>query len=235
MKGLGGSQAGSHHYERATLHSYAHERQASRLPKIWTSPNVPGTGLGTYGLEGLGVRAVCLVCAARVLVGVCEVVAGGQGVGVGLAQDPLAVGEGALVQRDGLLQPPGVAVGGGEAVTGAQGAGVGLTQDPLAVSEGALQQRDGLLQPPGVPVGASEAVTGGQGVGVGLAQDPLAVSEGALQQRDGLLQPPGVPVGGSEAVAVGQGVGWASPRTRAESVRVRSNSGMASSSRPAAR
>ena len=52
---------------------------------------------------------------------------------MGLAQDPLAVGEGALVQRDGLRQPPGVLVGGGEVVAGGQGVGVGLAQDPLAV------------------------------------------------------------------------------------------------------
>ena len=44
--------------------------------------------------------------AARRLVGDGEVVARGQGVGVVGAQDPLAVGEGALVQGDRLGQPP---------------------------------------------------------------------------------------------------------------------------------
>ena len=48
------------------------------------------------------------------------------------------VGEGALQQGDGLVQPPGRPVGGGEVVAGAQGVGVGLAQDPLAVGEGAL-------------------------------------------------------------------------------------------------
>ena len=79
-----------------------------------------------------------------------------QGVGVGLAQDPLAVGEGALVQRDGLIQPPGSLVGAGEVAAGVEGVGVGLAQDPLAVGEGALIQRDGLIQPPGGLVGVGE-------------------------------------------------------------------------------
>ena len=109
-----------------------------------------------------------------------EVVAGGQGVGVGVAEHPLAVGEGALVQRDGLIQPPGRLVGDGEVVAGGQGVGVGVAQQPLAVGEGALVQRDGLVQPPGRPVGVGEVVAGGQGVGVGVAQDLLAVGEGAL-------------------------------------------------------
>jgi hypothetical protein len=124
-----------------------------------------------------------LVQPPGVPVGGGEVVAGGQGVGVGVAQDPLAVGEGALVQRDGLVQPPGGLVGAGEVVAGGQGVGVGVAQDPLAVGEGALVQRDGLVQPPGGLVGAGEVVAGGQGVGVGVAQDPLEVGEGALEQR----------------------------------------------------
>ena len=115
-----------------------------------------------------------------------EVVAGGQGVGVGLAEDLLAVGEGALVQRDGLGQPPGRLVGAGEVVAGGQGVGVGLAEDLLAVGEGALVQRDGLGQPPGRLVGAGEVVAGGQGVGVGLAEDLLAVGEELLAVLDGL-------------------------------------------------
>ena len=91
------------------------------------------------------------------MVGASEVVAAGQGVGVGVAEDPLAVGEGPLVQRDGLVQPPGLLVGKSEIVTGSQGVGVGLAEDPLAVGEGPLAvgrgplvQRDGLSQPPGL-------------------------------------------------------------------------------------
>ena len=58
---------------------------------------------------------------------------------MGVAQDLFAVGEGALVQRDGFVQPPGGLVGGGEVVAGGQGVGVSFAQDPLAVGEGALE------------------------------------------------------------------------------------------------
>ena len=106
--------------------------------------------------------------------------------GVGVAEQPLAVGEGALVQRDGLGQPPGRLVGGGEVVAGAQGDGVGVAEQPLAVGEGALVQRDGLGQPPGLLVGEGEVVAGGQGVGVGVAEQPLGVGDERLTVLDGL-------------------------------------------------
>ena len=93
-----------------------------------------------------------------------------------------------------------------------------------------LQPRPAARRPGRRPRG----VAGGQGVGVSVAQHPLAVGEGALEQRDGLVQPPGGLVGGREVIAGGQGVGVASPRTRSRSARVRSNSEMALSSRPAA-
>jgi hypothetical protein len=66
---------------------------------------------------------------AGVLVGGGEVVAGGQGVGVGLTQNLLTVGQGPLEQRDGLGQPAGGPVGGGQVVAGGQGVGVGPTQN----------------------------------------------------------------------------------------------------------
>ena len=56
----------------------------------------------------------------------------------------LHVGEGALEQRDGLVQPPGVLVGVGEVVAGGQGVGVGLAQDLLAVGDQVLAVFDGL-------------------------------------------------------------------------------------------
>jgi len=80
---------------------------------------------------------------------------------VGVAQDPLVVGEGAFVQRDGLIEPPGVLVGVGEVVPGAQGVGVGVAQDPLAVGEGAFVQRDGFGQPASVLVRGGEVAPGG--------------------------------------------------------------------------
>ena len=48
-RGLRGSHAGSHHDGRTAVHSYVHERWEDRSPKMRTSPNGPGTGLGTYG------------------------------------------------------------------------------------------------------------------------------------------------------------------------------------------
>ena len=99
----------------------------------WVSPRTRSRSARVRSTERDG-----LVQPPGVPVGASEVVAGGQGVGVGLAQDPLAVGEGALQERDGLRQPPGVPVGAGEVVAGGQGVGMGLAQDPLAVGEGAL-------------------------------------------------------------------------------------------------
>jgi hypothetical protein len=72
---------------------------------------------------------------------------------VGIAEDLLGVGEGALEQRDRLGQPPDCLVGGREVVTGSQDVGVSVTKDPLAVGEGALEQLDGLVQLPGCLVG----------------------------------------------------------------------------------
>jgi hypothetical protein len=80
-------------------------------------------------------------------VGIGEVIAGGQGIGVDVAQHPLGVGEGALVQWDGLVHPPGGPVGIGEVAAGGQRIGVGVAQRPLGVGEGALEQRNGLVQP----------------------------------------------------------------------------------------
>src|SRR5260370_21477871 len=102
------------------------------------------------------------------------------------AQDPLGVGEAALEQRDGLIQPPGDPVCTSEVAAGGQGAGVVRAQDPLGVGEAALKQRDGLIQPPGFPVGDSEVAAGGQGVGVVRAQDPLGVGDQVRAVFDGL-------------------------------------------------
>ena len=74
----------------------------------------------------------------RRLIGAGEVVAGGQGVGVLGAQDPLAVGEGAALERDRLVERARRLVGVGEVVAGGQGVGWLGAQDPLAVGEGLL-------------------------------------------------------------------------------------------------
>ena len=57
-----------------------------------------------------------LAQSARRLVGLGEVVARGQGVGVVRAEQPLAIGEVALVQGDRLAQPARRLVGLGEVV-----------------------------------------------------------------------------------------------------------------------
>jgi hypothetical protein len=94
-----------------------------------------------------------------------EVVPGGQGGGVVRAQDPLAVGQGPLEQRDRLGDPARLTAGDGEAVPGGQGSGVIRAQDPLAVGQGPLEQRDRLGGPVGLPAGDGEIVPGGQGGG----------------------------------------------------------------------
>ena len=131
--------------------------------------------------------------APRRPVGVGEVVAGGQGVGVVGAQHPLAVGEGPLEQRDRLGQAPRRLVGGGEVVAGGQGVGVVGAQHPLAVGEGPLEQRDRLVQAPRRPVGVGEVAARGQGVGVVGTQDPLAVGGDTQPEFDGPGQVRGGP------------------------------------------
>ena len=66
--------------------------------------------------EGLLVLGDGLVEPARFLVGVGEVVACGQGVGVVGSQDAGVVGEGLLVLGDGLVEPARSLVGAGEVV-----------------------------------------------------------------------------------------------------------------------
>jgi len=90
---------------------------------------------------------------------------------VGLAEEPLAVGEGPLVQRDGLGQPPGRPVGSSEVVPGGQGVGVGLAEDPLAVGKELLAVLDGLgeavaelVQAPDRPAPQPQQYPGQRGV-----------------------------------------------------------------------
>ena len=78
--------------------------------------------------EVLLVQGDGLVEPACVVVGVGEVVACGQGVGVVGAQDAGAVFEVLLVQGDGLVEPARCLVGAGEVVACGQGAGMVWTQ-----------------------------------------------------------------------------------------------------------
>ena len=128
-------------------------------------------------------------------VGVGEVVARGQGVGVVGAEDPLAVGQGALVQGDGRVQVPrrlGRRRRGCCARSGCRGGrrrGSARGRPGCARTGGWPRSRS-----PGRLVGVGEVVARGQGVGVVGAEDPLAIGEGALVQGDGLVQvarPPG--------------------------------------------
>ena len=60
------------------------------------------------------------------------------------AEDPLAVGQGLLVQGDRLGGPARRLVGVGEVVPRGQGVGVVGAEDPLAVGQGPLVQGDRL-------------------------------------------------------------------------------------------
>ena len=157
-----------------------------------------GQGVGVVGAQhrsrSASVRSYSGIASAGPpgsLVGGGEVVAGGQGVGVVGAQDPLAVGQGPLVQRDRLgrsARPPGrrARLFGRSACRG------GRRPAPARVGQGPLVQRDRLgVRPP--PGRRGEVLRRAQGVGVVGAQDPLAVGQGALVQRDrlGIRPPPG--------------------------------------------
>ena len=113
------------------------------------------------------------------------------------AQDAQAVGEGLLVQGDGLVEAAGRFVGVCEVVAGGQGVGVVGAQDAQAVGEGLFVQGDGLVEAAGGPVGAGEVVAGGQGVGVVGAQDFAEVLHGVGQGQGRL--------GGSELRRIPQG------------------------------
>ena len=63
---------------------------------------------------------------------------------MGVAEGLLAVGEGALVQRDGLVQSPGRPVGGGEVVAGGHRVGVGVAENLFPVGEYLGAVGDGL-------------------------------------------------------------------------------------------
>ena len=142
-------------------------------------------------------------------VGVGEVVPGGQGVGVVGAEDPLAVGEGLLEQRDRLGQvarPPGRRRRG---CCGSSGCRGGRGRGPARGRRGSARTA-GSPRPdrPAASVGGGEVVAGGQGVGVVGAEDPLAVGEGAARSSGiASVQPARRLVGGGEVVAGGQGVG----------------------------
>ena len=113
------------------------------------------------------------------------------------AQDAQAVGEGLLVQGNGLAEAAGGLVSVCEVVAGGQGVGVVGAQDAQAVGEGLLVQGDGLAEAAGRFVGAGEVVAGGQGAGVVGAQDFAEVLHGVGQGQGRL--------GGSELRRIPQG------------------------------
>ena len=75
-----------------------------------------------------------------------QVIGGGQGVGVVLAQDSAAAVQGVLVQvAGGPYLAQGAQVG-GQVLRGSQGVGVVLTQDPAAAVQDVLAQVERGLQ-----------------------------------------------------------------------------------------
>ena len=104
-----------------------------------------------------------------------ELPAAGQGVGVVGAEYALSVGEGLLVQGDGLIDPSRIAVGGGEIAAAGQGVGVVGAEMALIVGEDLLVQGDGLIDPPRSAVGGGQIVTAVQGLEVVGAEHLLAL------------------------------------------------------------
>ena len=90
--------------------------------------------------EYLFVQGDGLVQAARRFVGACEVVAGGEGVGVVVSQDARTVGEYLLVQGDGLVQAARRLVGVCEVVAGGKCVGVVGAQDCAKMLHGARER-----------------------------------------------------------------------------------------------
>ena len=70
-------------------------------------------------------------------------------IGVVRAKEALEIGQAPLVERDGLVDPPGRVVIDGEIVPRDQDRGVVRVEHPLEVGQAALVQRDGLVQPAG--------------------------------------------------------------------------------------
>ena len=122
------------------------------------------------------------------------------------AQDPLGVGEAALKQRDGLIQPPGVPVGGSEVVAGGQGVGVVRAQDPLGVGDQVRAVFDGLGgtiaeggQAPDRPAAQPQQDSGQRGVLFAEVRGEVLV------QGHDLLD--GIAGGGPVLPRLGQGLG----------------------------
>ena len=123
------------------------------------------------------------VQAPRCLVGGCEIVAGGECVGVVVSQDAHTVGEHLLVQGDRLAQAPRRPVGGCEIVAGDESVGVVLSQDAHTVGQHLLEQGNRLAQAPRRIVGARQVVSGGEGVGVVGPQDLLDDTQRAPERQ----------------------------------------------------
>ena len=210
-------------------------RRAARLFRDvrvsgWSGPSTRSRSARVCSCSGIASAA-----RPAVPVGVGEVVPRGQGVGVVLAEHPLPVGQGLLVQRDRLGGPARRLVGVGEVVPRGQGVGVVWAEHPLPVGQGLLVQRDRLGGPARVPVGGGEVVPRGQGVGVVRAEHPLAGRPGSARTA-GSPRRPGPPPGRRRRGCSARSGCWGGPgpSTRSRSARVCSNSGIASAARPAA-
>ena len=132
--------------------------------------------------------------------------AGGQGVGVLGAQDPLADGQqgGVLVAGPGRIpRLPGPV---GEVGAGGQGVGVLGAQDPLADGQQGGELVAGPGRIPRLPGPAGEFVAGDQGAGVLGAQDPLVDGQQGGELVAGPGRIPRLPGPDSQLVAGGQRV-----------------------------
>ena len=96
-------------------------------------------------------------------------------------------GQGALVERLGLLVLPLVGVEVGQVIETASGVGVLGSQHAFADGQGALVERLGLLVLPLVVVEVGQVIETRSGVGVLGSQHAFVDGQGALVERLGLL------------------------------------------------
>ena len=128
-------------------------------------------------------------------------------------EDPLAVGEQRLEDRDRVLRATGSLVGAREVAAGEQRVGVLAAEDPLEVGEQRLEDLDRVLRATGVLVGVREVVAGAERVWMVGAELPLVVGEHRLEDRDRVRRATALPGRGRPFV---QRSAWSCSRSHFE-------------------
>jgi hypothetical protein len=123
---------------------------------------------------------------AEVAEGLGETLHSLEGVGVILAEDPPAVGQGLLEQLVGALEVPQLSEGQGEAIHRLEGVAVAVGQHPLAGGQGLLVELVGAAKVAQGAAGLSKVAHRLEGVGVVIAELSPADGQSLLVQRPGL-------------------------------------------------